>query len=276
MEEIRVENWEAFLAKMQRLEEYRDHLTTQSRAAVSEVFYRGQTKSSWELTTTLERVIKEIRCTEYNDIIWGIKAQIESFTNRHWDLANPRTQTASHHTPTIPAPTIPESWHPEPFFSYMLHLRHHGFPSPLLDWTTSPYIAAYFAFKDARDPKESVAIYAYLSDIGEGKGGWTAEQQIHSLSPNVETHPRHFLQKSRYTYCIRVRAKDHIQIYSHHERAFARNDEDQDLLWKFSIPATERRKVLKYLDRFNISSYSLFGSEESLMETLAIHEFDIS
>jgi len=28
----------------------------------------------------------------------------------------------------------------------MTRLRHHGFPSPLLDWPQSPYIAAFFAF----------------------------------------------------------------------------------------------------------------------------------
>jgi len=45
-------------------------------------------------------------------------------------------------------------------------------------------------------------------------------------------------------------------------------------LVKFNIPSTERVKVLKFLDAFNLNAYSLFGSEESLMETIAIREFD--
>jgi hypothetical protein len=51
-----------------------------------------------------------------------------------------------------------------------------------------------------------------------------------------------------------------------------RNDEDQDWLYKYTIPASEREKVLRKLDKYNINAYSLFGSEESLMETLALRE----
>jgi hypothetical protein len=47
----------------------------------------------------------------------------------------------------------------------------------------------------------------------------------------------------------------------------------QDVLEKFEIPASERKKVIGRLDAFNLNASSLFGSEESLMETLATRHF---
>ena len=51
----------------------------------------------------------------------------------------------------------------ENLYSHMTYLRHHGFPSPLLDWTLSPYIAAFFAFNEAHDDK--VAFFTYCFKV---------------------------------------------------------------------------------------------------------------
>ena len=44
-------------------------------------------------------------------------------------------------------------------------------------------------------------------------------------------------------------------------------------MWKIDIPASERGKVLRYLADFNLNPFSLFGSTESLAETLALAYF---
>ena len=49
---------------------------------------------------------------------------------------------------------------------------------------------------------------------------------------------------------------------------------DQDFLWKLNIPWTERLKVLKILDTYNVNALSLFDSEESLMETMALRTLE--
>ena len=46
------------------------------------------------------------------------------------------------------------------------------------------------------------------------------------------------------------------------------------MITKVCIPRSERDKVMRRLEIMNIIRYSLFGNEESLMETLAYREIE--
>lgn len=60
-----------------------------------------------------------------------------------------------------------------------------------------------------------------------------------------------------------------------HETVFGRNNPEQDVLWKFSIPWTARVKVLKSLDDHNVNAFSLFESDEALLETIALRRLTL-
>ena len=89
------------------------------------------------------------------------------------------------------------------------------------------------------------------------------------MGPYVKAHPRHFLQQAEYTIGVEFDAE---WKYTPHERAFGKDSVHPDALWKFDLPASERVRVLKLLDVYNLNEFSLFDSIESMLGTLALRE----
>ena len=166
----------------------------------------------------------------------------------------------------------PDAFPGDPLYRYMVYLRHHGFPSPLLDWSYSPYVAAFFAFRnEPAGRSEKRSIYAYCGTPYGIKGGAVGEPAIRGIGPYVRSHRRHFRQQSDYTICTSWDA-NYGWRFDSHESAIANRRPKQDFLWKFDIPSGERVKVLGLLNDYNLNAFSLFDTEETLLETMWIKE----
>jgi hypothetical protein len=269
MQTIDVASWEEFGERALQLQE-------QQRATVGgflPTLFRGHREKSWPLSTSLERLVAtELEFEKYYWRACGLRFQIEAFTGNKWEL--PEFEKVAEWLGSYSSLNIELEFGRLPAYDYLAHLRHHGFPAPLLDWTESPFIAAYFAF--SRKPTESHVSIFTLTEASQ-RAGSSHLPRVYRFGPNVRTHRRHFLQQCNYTMCL-IRRDEKWQIVSHESpRAFAgpqSSDHPNFEVHKFNIPATERQKVLRALDAHNLNAFSLFGSEESLMETLAFREIE--
>jgi hypothetical protein len=156
------------------------------------------------------------------------------------------------------------------FYRYMVYLRHHGFPSPLLDWSSSMNVAAFFAFRTA-GTADTRSIYVYCESPHGFKGGVVGEPTMRAIGKYVRTHARHFRQQSDYTICAAFDERSGGWRFHKHNPVFW-NRGKQDYLWRFDLPSTERIAILKSLDQYNLNAYSLFDSQETLLETLWLRE----
>jgi len=273
MDVVPVATWEEFQTLVDDLYGAREVWKGASRLSapnVSTLLFRGHGDSRWKLETTLERDAPQWqRVLDYHEAISACKYQIETLTDRVWDLPGrqefrERVAAGDHASLQLVLGLGLAG------YEYLVYLRHHGFPSPLLDWSASPYIAAFFAFRQPPPSALHVAIYAYVERLGGPKMAEEGVPAIDGCGPSVRSHRRHVLQQCEYTVCTVYRNSEWTYIC--HEDAFGKSTEAQDMVRKFVLPVSERLKVLGLLDRYNLNAFSLFGGEDSLMHTVSVRE----
>ncbi len=203
--------WSEFEAELQRISGSRQKREGDSGRTFHDPLFRGLGSSEWGLETTMERSHPSERLDDtaslirYYRCVTASKSAIETFSGRRWDkLPEPpefeklvRSHLSSAgwlDTLLMETPGI---------YEYIVYLRHHGFPSPLLDWSVSPYVAAFFAFDAPQKGANRVTICAFLRDA---IGGGSNEAQLFAVGPYIRTDPRHLLQQCRYTMCVAMDA----------------------------------------------------------------------
>lgn len=120
-----LENWEEFENEVSCLLENNKNSTSPS---TSGFLFRGQSNSTWKLETTLERYTNEVNdLVAYYRHALIARPAIEAMSDRSWEM--PAFDEFQH---LIETNTYPQ-FQAIPGYEFIAYIRHHGFPSPLLD-----------------------------------------------------------------------------------------------------------------------------------------------
>lgn len=208
--------------------------------------FRGQENSNWILETSFHRISKSsnLNLEVYlNNIIPEVHNQMVSKGFEAYNLNDIQS-----------------------FNSFLAKLQHHSFPTPLLDWTYSPYIAAYFGIKHTHENITdcfTIYVFDYIKWIRSNY------QPINLLikSPFVSTFKPYYFNNPRLitqNSILTITNKDNIEEYL----LYMGKSQGKEYLYKINIAKSEIHKIREDLDNMGINENILFPSLDGICSNM--------
>jgi hypothetical protein len=227
-------SWTTFKARIQNFHNWPSSFR-------ANVWFRGQANPAWRLQPSIDRLFAFESREDRTD-------RLAELLRAFWKHANGLHRHRLKSSTSATAEMI---------------ARHHGLPTSLLDWSASPYVAAFFALQEAPlHGCNAVSVWIMRRTLLDDK----ALQQIELIEPDetAPTNRRAVEQKSMF-----------LRLNS--EARFVDAIVPREALQRFDIYINDRKLALTELDSMNITARSMFRSMDGAARTalLRVQDYEL-
>jgi hypothetical protein len=215
--------------------------------------FRGQQNSEWKLRSSFHRTGRTSLMRFMDEDVPALHRHLSGLTAHHFNLSDPLDYAA-----------------------FLNLVQHHGYPTPILDWTQSPFVAAYFAFEGIRSRSdEGAKVRIFIMNVRE----WNVSSlRAHAMMPGhvhltfleplATNNPRVVPQQS----ISAITNLDDIEDFCSQMEQM----KGKTFLSAIDLPVSERPTVMHELALMGITAGSLFPGIEGACRQLRERLFDLA
>jgi FRG domain len=161
------------------------------------------------------------------------------------------------------------------FFNFV---QHHGYPTPLLDWTYSPYVAAYFAYRgitssDAKKANKTDRVRIHVLDQTNWQKDFIQLKQLATSNLHFSINEFMAIENERMIPQQAISSVTNIDDIETYIKQLESNG--KTYLQAIDLPVKERDQVLMELQYMGITSGSLFPGYDGTCEEFKERLFKI-